>query len=320
MRPFIPPLQSLLAFESAARHLSFTRAAQELSVTQTAVSHQIKSLEDRLEIKLFTRKRNSLALTAAAREYLRSVSEAISLLAIASDNTRKKTVNTVLVIACLPAYATHCLIPRLPDFQREHPDITLHLSTSANFDAFDSDAYDVAIRYGSGRWSGIRADMLHGESFFPVCSPRLLEEMSGAGSEADLLSRFSRIRTYYYSLYQDDWPAWLEAAGHSQARFAGESVFQLQLTSQAAAVEGLGLAIGRTPLVDRDLASGRLVAPFKTEVASTSSYFLTSTLAKSKLARVAVFRDWALAHLKLDAHRTVPGSEPASQTASATAV
>ncbi len=300
MRPFIPSLQSLLAFESAARHLSFTRAAQELSVTQTAISHQIKALEERLEIKLFTRRRNTLALTPAATEYLRSVSEAISMLAIASDNTRKKMVNTVLVISCLPAYAVHCLIPRLPEFQLLYPDITVHLSTSANFDEFHSNTYDVAIRYGSGRWSGMRADLIHGEEFFPVCSPRLLQAMEDGGDEAERLARFVRIRTYFYSLYQDDWPAWLEAAGHSRVRFAGESVFQLQLTSQAAAAEGMGLAIGRTPLINRDMARGTLVAPFQTRVASSSSYFVTSTTAKAKLRRVELFREWALENLGLE--------------------
>jgi LysR family transcriptional regulator, glycine cleavage system transcriptional activator len=308
MRPFIPSLQSLLAFESAARHLSFTRAAQELSVTQTAISHQIKALEDRLEIKLFTRRRNTLALTPAATEYLRSVSEAISMLAIASDNTRKKKVNAVLVIACLPSYAVYCLIPRLPDFQRQHPDITVHLSTSPNFDEFESNAYDVAIRYGSGRWSGMRADLLHGEEFFPVCAPQLLEQVGREGSEAERLARFVRIRTYFYSLYQDDWPAWLEAAGHSQVRFAGEAVFQLQLTSQTAAIEGVGLAIGRTPLVNRELERGTLVAPFGTRVTSNSSYFIASPTAKAKQRRVELFRQWALANLAF-------GSAPQAQSA-----
>lgn len=304
MRPFIPSLQSLLAFESAARHLSFTRAAEELSVTQTAISHQIKALEERLELKLFTRRRNTLALTPAAVEYLRSVSEAISILAIASDTTRKKKVNTVLVIACLPSYAVHCLLPRLPDFQRQHPDITVHVSTSANFDDFESNAYDVAIRYGSGRWSGMRADLLHGEEFFPVCSPRLLAQMEGDATDAELLARFVRIRTYYYSLYQDDWPAWLEGAGHGQVQFAGEAVFQLQIITQAAAVEGMGLAIGRTPLVNRDLERGVLVEPFGTRLTSASSYFIASTTAKAQLRRVEVFREWALTNLDFGRERT----------------
>lgn len=300
MRPFIPSLQSLLAFEAAARHLSFTRAAEELVVTQTAISHQIKALEERLETKLFTRKRNTLALTPAATEYLRSVGEAISLLAIASENARKKAVSSVLVIACLPAYAVHCLLPKLPEFQRLNPDITVHVSTSSNFHEFESNAYDVAIRYGSGRWNGMRSDLLHNEEFFPVCSPRLYQAVGATDpglSESERLSRFIRIRTYFYALYQDDWPSWLEAVGYGNVQFSGEAVFQLQLMSQAAAVEGMGLAIGRTPLVDRDLAQGKLVAPFDARVRSSSNYFLTSTVAKTKLRRVERFREWALANL-----------------------
>jgi LysR family glycine cleavage system transcriptional activator len=290
-------MQSLVAFESAARHLSFTRAGQELCITQTAISHQIKGLEDLLKIKLFIRRRNALFLTPAATEYLRSVSEAISILTIASENTRNNLINSVLAIACLPAYAVHCLIPLLPNFQRLHPTITIHLSTSANFEEFRSNTYDVAIRYGSGRWSGMRADLLHKEEFFPVCSPRLLESINDQGDEADRLARFVRIRTYFYSLYQDDWPAWLNAAHQSQIKFAGESVFQLQLTSQAAAVEGFGLAMGRSPLVNRELNLGTLVAPFNTRLASGSSYFITSTTAKEKIKNVVLFREWALNNL-----------------------
>ncbi|WP_230461728.1 MULTISPECIES: LysR substrate-binding domain-containing protein [Burkholderia cepacia complex] len=297
MRPFIPSLQSLIAFESAARHLSFTKAARELDITQTAISHQVKTLEDRLDTKLFVRQRNMLTLTPAAVEYLRSVNEAISMLAIASENTRKKKANTVLTIACLPTYAVKCLIPKLPDFQRKHPDIALHLSTSSNFDDFESNNYDVAIRYGAGRWGGMRADLIQGEEFFPVCSPRLLEEIGSHGSIEDKLARFVRIRTYFYSLYQDDWPAWLDAAGYSEVNFAGEAVFQLQLTSLTAAIEGSGLAIGRTPLVDRDLVQGTLVQPFGPRVSSGSSYYITSTMAKAKVGKVELFREWALTQL-----------------------
>jgi LysR family glycine cleavage system transcriptional activator len=143
----------------------------------------------------------------------------------------------------------------------------------------------------------MRADLLHKEEFFPVCSPRLLESINDQGDEADRLARFVRIRTYFYSLYQDDWPAWLNAAHQSQIKFAGESVFQLQLTSQAAAVEGFGLAMGRSPLVNRELNLGTLVAPFNTRLASGSSYFITSTTAKEKIKNVVLFREWALNNL-----------------------
>lgn len=297
MRPYIPSLQSLLAFEAASRHLSFTRAAQELELTQTAISHQIKTLEERLEIKLFVRRRNALALTPAAREYLNSVHEAINLLSIATAHARKKKPSTVLTVTCLPTYAVKCLIPQLPAFQRAHPEITVHLATSSTFDEFERNSSDVSIRYGSGRWASVRTDRLHGEEFFPVCAPSVLCEAGEFSSAAEGLARFRQIRTYFYSMFQDDWPAWLEAAGLEPVQFAGEAVFHLQLTSLAAAVDGVGLAIGRTPLIDADLESGRLVQPFTLRVPSNSAYYVTSPNDKAKLKKVEAFREWALANL-----------------------
>jgi LysR family glycine cleavage system transcriptional activator len=318
MRPYIPSLQSLLAFEAASRHLSFTRAAQELELTQTAISHQIKTLEERLGIKLFIRRRNVLTLTPAAREYLASVNEAINMLSIATARARKKNPNTVLTVTCLPTYAVKCLIPALPDFQRAHPDITVHLATSATFDEFERNSYDVAIRYGSGRWASVRSDRLHGEEFFPVCAPSVLAEAGPFESTAEGLARFRQIRTYFYSMYQDDWPAWLEAAVQEPVEFAGEAVFHLQLTSLAAAVDGVGLAIGRTPLVDADLASGKLVQPFDVRVPSNSAYFVSSPNDKTKLKKVELFRDWALRTLGDSASRpAAAASRPAHSIVSA---
>ncbi|SEA61318.1 transcriptional regulator GcvA [Paraburkholderia sartisoli] len=316
MRPYIPSLQSLLAFEAAARHLSFTRAAQELELTQTAISHQIKTLEERLGIKLFIRRRNVLTLTPAAREYLASVNEAISMLSLATARARKKKSTTVLTVTCLPTYAVKCLIPALPAFQRAHPDITVHLATSATFDEFERNSYDVAIRYGSGRWASVRSDRLHGEEFFPVCAPSVLEEAGTFASTAEGLARFRQIRTYFYSMYQDDWPAWLEAAVQEPVEFASEAVFHLQLTSLAAAVDGVGLAIGRTPLVDADLASGKLVQPFDVRVSSNSAYFVSSPNDKARLKKVELFRDWVLGTLGEGAGR--PAAAP-SHAAPATA-
>lgn len=309
MRPNIPSLQSLLAFDAASRHLSFTKAAQELHLTQTAISHQIRTLEERLDTKLFVRRRNILALTPAGSEYLRSVHEAISLLSAATDRTRKRETKVVLTIACLPTYAVKCLIPALPEFQEAHPDITVHLNTSSSFDVFTRNAYDVAIRYGSGHWGDMRADRLQSEAFFPVCAPALLERASPFATVAEGLARMRQVRTYFYSMYQDDWPAWLEAAGLAHAEFDGEAVFHLQLTSLEAALAGMGVAIGRTPLVDADLASGRLVEPFALRVPSSSAYFITSPSGKAKLKRVEVFRDWALARLGSGSRQEHPWPE-----------
>jgi acyl-coenzyme A synthetase/AMP-(fatty) acid ligase/DNA-binding transcriptional LysR family regulator len=297
MRPYLPSLQSLLAFEATARHLSFTRAAQELKLTQTAISHQIKNLEDQLGVKLFVRQRNMLKLTSAAHEYLLSVSEAINLLATATNATKRQRASTVLTIACLPTYAVRCLIPVLPQFQALHPEITVHLMTSSVFTDFDRDNYDVAIRYGSGHWNAARSDLLREEEFFPVCAPQLLQGGSGPVEGPALLANLRQIRTYFYSMYQDGWPSWLEAAGYGSVHFSGESVFHMQLTSLQAAVAGGGIAIGRTPLVDDYLASGRLVAPFSVRVTSPSSYYLTSPLGKLRLKKVEVFRQWALTKL-----------------------
>lgn len=203
----------------------------------------------------------------------------------------------MLTVTCLPTYAVKCLIPALPEFQRAYPDVTVHVATSSTFNEFDRNSYDVAIRYGSGRWASARSDRLHGEEFFPVCSPAVLEEAGKFGSVAEGLARMRQIRTYFYSMYQDDWPAWLEAAVREPVEFAGESVFHLQLTSLAAACDGVGIAIGRTPLVDSDLASGKLVAPFDVRVPSSSAYFVSSPDDKARTKKVELFREWALARL-----------------------
>lgn len=292
----LPSMQTLLAFEAAARHLNFTKAAQELNLTQTAISHQIRNLERQLGVKLFVRQRNTLSLTSAAREYLDSVSAAINLVASATETTKRDKPHSSLSIVCLPTYATQCLIPALPEFQRLYPNITVHLLTSSTFSEFGRASYDIAIRYGSGKWGGSHSELLHNEEFFPVCASSLLPR-DPTLSERQLLTCLPQIRTYYYSLYQDDWPAWLMAAGLSGVKFRSMSVFHMQLASLEAAVAGSGWAIGRTPLVDRYLASGAIVAPFGTRVRSESAYFLTSPSGKANLKKVQLFRQWALQRL-----------------------
>lgn len=289
-------MQSLLAFEAAARHLNFTKAAQELNLTQTAISHQIKNLEKLLGIKLFVRQRNTLTLTSAAREYLHSISEAINLVSSATDITRKDKQSTMLNIVCLPTYATQCLLPVLPEFQQLHPHITINLRTSSELSEFDRANYDVAIRYGSGMWTGTQSELLHEEEFFPVCAPHLLESKSLL-TERQLLTQLPQIRTYFYSMYQDDWPTWLKAAGHSGVQFSSTSVFHMQLASLGAALAGSGIAIGRTPLIDRHLLEGTLIAPFKTRIKSRSAYFLSSPSGRAALQKVKLFRQWALHRL-----------------------
>lgn len=287
---------SLQAFEAAARLLSFTAAGKELELTQTAISHQIKNLEERLGTKLFVRRRNQLQLTADALKYVQSVREAINLLSVATKRAKGEKTDDILTIICLPTYAVKCLLPVLPEFQNAHPEITLQLLVSASFDQFKRNSYDVAIRYGAGHWPALSIDILHHEKFFPVCSPKLWEK-SGPGSSRDRLAKMAQIRTFFQSTYQDGWPVWLEAADCDTLEFAGEAIFNLQLTSLQAAIDGVGIAIGRTPLVDPDLENGILMAPFELRLESKSAYYLVSPMDKRKLEKVQLFRDWALKRL-----------------------
>lgn len=296
MRPNIPSLMSLLAFEAASRHLSFTSAAQELELTQTAISHQIKNLEERLGTKLFIRRRNELQLTPYAREYLESVREAIAMLSMATKRATGERTKEVLSISCPPTYAIKCLLPTLPSFQRAHPEIIVQLFASSSFELPKRKALDVAIRYGTGRWPAFHVDRLHGEEFFPVCSPRLLKEV-GAGSMVDQLSRMTQIRTFPSSTQDDEWRLWLEAAGIKSIEFSGETIFNLHLLSIQAAADGAGIAIGRTPIVNADLAGGTLIAPFGLRLEATLAYYIVTPADKVKLDKVRAFREWALERL-----------------------
>lgn len=296
MRRNIPSLPSLLAFEAAARHLSFTAASKEMHVTQTAISHQIKNLEELLDTRLFVRRQNTLLLTSAGQQYLESVRDAIDLLHNATTRTRREKSTEILTINCLPTYATQCLIPALPEFQHEHPNITLQILTNQTFDQFKQRSYDVAFRYGSGNWAGLRTQRLHQEEIFAVCSPALATGID-VQSPQESLAAMTQIRTYFSSTYQDDWPIWLEGSGLGTIEFAREAIFNLQITSLQAAVNGVGLALGRTPLIDSHLANGTLMAPFDFRLQTGSGYYLVSPEDKADQPKVRLFWDWAKSRL-----------------------
>lgn len=288
----LPSLTSLLAFEAAARHLNFTAAGKELHLTQTAISHQIKNLEEHLATRLFVRRNRTLALTTAGQQYLESVRDAISLLQSATARTRDEKATEVLTIHCLPTYAMQCLIPRLPDFQALHPNITLQVLTHSTFDQFRQRSYDIAFRYGTGQWQGLKTELLQSEEIFPVCTPELAQEINPETPQAGL-AKLAQIRTYFSSTYQDDWPIWLEAAGFGHVDFAREIIFNLQVTSLHAMVSGAGVGLGRTPLINRYLDAGALCAPFSLRLKTGSGYYIVSPEEKANQRRIQVFWEWA---------------------------
>ncbi len=171
----LPSLNGLRAFEAAARHLSFTLAAAELNVTQTAISHQIKRLEEELGLRLFVRKNRTLALTPKAKDYLPGVRAAFNDLRLATDRLRRKDEDNVLTVSTLASHAAKWLLPRLSSFQETHPGIDVRITTSTSLVDFGGGDVDAAIRYGRGHWPGVRAQWLMADELFPVCSPALLK-------------------------------------------------------------------------------------------------------------------------------------------------
>src|ERR1700733_4752620 len=182
----LPSLNGLRAFEAAPRHLSFTAAAPELNVTQTAISHQIRRLEAELGIRLFVRQNRSLTLTTEAREYLPGIRAAFNDLRLATDRLLRKDGDCVLTVSTLASFAAKWLLPRLSSFQQAHPEIDVRITSSSSLVDFHRDHIPAALRYGRGHWSGLRADWLTADELFPVCSPELLKGDKPLQSPQDL--------------------------------------------------------------------------------------------------------------------------------------
>src|SRR5271165_1062537 len=198
----LPSLNGLRAFEAAARHLSFTLAAAELNVTQTAISHQIKRLEEELGLRLFIRKNRALALTPKAKDYLPGVRAAFNDLRLATDRVLRKDDDNVLTISTLASLAAKWLLPRLSTFQEAHPGIDVRITTSANLVDFQRDNVDAGIRYGRGQWPGVRADWLMADELFPVCSPALVNGNKPLQCPQDLKDH---VLLHTSNTNSDDW-------------------------------------------------------------------------------------------------------------------
>ena len=289
----LPSLNGLRAFEAAARHLSFTLAASELNVTQTAISHQIRRLEEELGIRLFIRQNRALALTPEARDYLPGVRAAFNDLRLATDRLLRKDDDKVLTVSTLASLAAKWLLPRLTDFQEQHPGIDVRITTSTSLVDFQRDNVDAAIRYGRGQWPGLRADWLMADELFPVCSPSLLRGDKPLRQPEDLKG-YPLLHTS--NANSDDWRLWLTAAGLPAdiARQPGITFDMIFMTIQAA-IDGIGVAMGRTSYVQDDIAKGRLVVPFKIALPADAGFYLVAPEGRREAPKLAAFRDWMIA-------------------------
>jgi LysR family glycine cleavage system transcriptional activator len=293
MRRRLPPLNSLRAFEAVARHLSVTKAADELAVTPAAVSHQIKTIEDHLGIELFQRAKGALLLSDAGQAILPGIRDGFDSFASAIEQIENLGDTGVLTISVAPSFAAKWLLPRLERFQDKNPEIDVRVGASMALTNFHTDGVDLAIRYGAGKYPDLHSERLLAEAVFPVCSPKLL-------NGPHKLDSFDALR--HQTLLHDDspdddpscptWPMWLKAAGAKDIDGTRGPKFNQSSLVVEAAVLGRGVALAKASLAAADLAEGRLVKPFGTSVPVDFAYHVVCPAAKLALRKVSLFREW----------------------------
>ena len=283
VRQFLP-LNGLRAFEASARHLSFTRAAIELCVTQAAVSQQVKGLEKRLGVSLFQRLPRGLKITAEGEALLPTVTSSFDQMATTLDRIEAGQVRELLFLGVVGTFAVGWLLPRLKAFQKQHPFIDVRVSTNNNRVDMAAEGLDFAIRFGQGSWHGTDAFRLFEAPLSPLCTPKLAETLK---TPADLMEA-TLLRSYR----ADEWSNWFAAAGVTPAAQVNAGiVFDTSLGMMEAALQGLGVALAPPSMFSRHLASGAIIQPFPVTI-SLGSYWLTRLQSKPPTPAMQAFSDW----------------------------
>jgi LysR family transcriptional regulator of beta-lactamase len=279
------PLNGLRAFEAAARHQSFTRAALELYVSQAAVSHQIKLLEERLGVTLFRRHAKGVALTDEALVLAPALEEAFDRIAALLERVRSRDVQEVVTLGVVGTFAVGWLMPRLGDFRERCPRVDLRLLTNNNRVDLGGEGLDYAIRFGAGAWHGVRAERLFAAPLTPLCAPGLAARLA----TPEDLARQTLLRSYR----ADEWPAWFKRAGLAPLRTLNGPVFDSSQLMAQAAMHGEGVALAPRTMFEPELREERLVAPFALEV-DLGAYWLTRLTSRRVTDGMQAFRDWLL--------------------------
>lgn len=314
----LPPLVALRAFESACRHLSFKKAAEELHVTPAAISQQIKALESYLGIPLFRRLTRALELTEQGAAMLPKIREGFDCLAAAVETTRQSRQDTLLKVTAPPSFATRWLVPRLPRFMSAYPELELRLASSRDTidrrgetSVLEEELVDpreavsaVAIRYGTGAYPGYRVERLFTPGYVPVCSPRLLAGEPPLARPRDLARHvLIHDETIDDEGKQPNWKEWFRLAGVSGVNARRGPRFSNAVMAIEAALDGQGIALTLKPLVAAELEAGRLVVPFDVVVPSPYAYFMVMPESVAHRASVAAFREWLLAEARIEDER-----------------
>ena len=282
-RTSIPSLDLLQGFEAAARHLSFTKAGEELFLTQSAVSRQIKELEGQLGVELFHRRHRALVLTEAGQQFYAAAAQVLTTMRTATSRLRAQTGKKTLSVTTTNSFAALWLIPRLAGFTRTHPDVEVKITAETRVQDLERDGLDIAIRHGPASLAGPDAIRLFGERVFPVCSPKLLKKVP--------LNEPADLKNHCLLQYSDPdgrhpwlhWKTWLEVAKIADLRPASTLSFSGYDQIIPAAVAGHGVALGRSPLLKDLLAAKELVAPFKSSADPARAYF--AIISKNAMGR-----------------------------------
>lgn len=281
----LPALRTLRIFEAAARHLNYTRAAQELHLTHGAISHQMQALEERLGVRLIERDGRQARLTAAGEQLAEGVRGALDTLASTVERVRQRDDDRQLTISVLPSFAAAWLVGRLGQFLELHPEIDLTLQSNSALANFREDGVTVAIRYGAGQWPNLVAELLLEDEAFPVVSTEFNRgrKLNHPGE----LAKLPLLRMKF-----QPWAPWFAAAGVDLPEPKRGPLFDDAELILQAAMRGQGVALGRTSLVAGKLASGALIAPFPQRVRATYAYYLVYPQAHAGHRGLLAFRHW----------------------------
>lgn len=297
-------MNALRAFEAAARQLSFTKAAAELHVTQAAISHQVKTLEEHLGLPLFRRLNRRLVLTEAGQRYLPVLREAFDAIDEGTRRLHQDEDSGPLHVSVVPSFAAKWLLPRMSRFRDLHPDIDVMVSANNNLVDFAEGVFEMGIRYGPGHYPDLRSDLLFSDEVFPICSPKLLKGPHPLKTPRDL--RHHTLLHDEVSRHDEspDWRSWLQAAGVKDVDWRRGPGFSDSSMVIEAAAAGQGVALGHRWLAAADLESGRIVMPFGPVIPSKFAYYVVSPPGAAERRRVRLFREWLLQ----EAERT--GADP----------
>lgn len=290
MRRRLPPFAALKAFEAAGAHNNFKKAAEDINLSASAVSHQVRSLEEFLGVQLFNRESGKPQLTTAGASYLEEIQTLFNRLDVATKNICERGKRRSLVVNLYHSLASSWFLPHLPIFQKLHPDIDIKLLSSQEPMEFTSSDIDLAIRYGEGNWSGLKSDLLFHDELILACTPEMAKQLPPM-DRLEELKQFTQIRC---SLDLNEWKVWFDHTDAELPDFQSSMELDGRALAIEAAAEGLGIVIARMPYVLDSFRTGRLCSPYPLRIRCPQQYYLVYPEHHSSYENVACFRDWLL--------------------------